>query len=100
MFEDAESEEEEVETTPLSSCRGAFMDLLDVSLVLLEEQPIEEALFLWTSGDPSSGRCVIFVLLHNEPEHLIFLHFLDSSMAASCSFCCFCGGCLPSCCSS
>ena len=59
MFEDAERDEEEVETTPLSSCRGAFMDLLEVSFVVLLEEPIEEALFLWIPGDPNSGLCVI-----------------------------------------
>lgn len=96
-MEDTESDDEVAEgTTPLSSCRGTFMDLLELELwlVLLLEplnEPIED-LLLWASGvTTSDGFCMTFVLLQSEPEHFIFLHFLLlSSTTATCSCCCFC----------
>lgn len=48
------------------------MDLLET---FLPAEPIE-ALFLWTSMEAVSGLCMTFELLHIEPEHFIFLHFL------------------------
>ena len=47
-LEDADNEEEEAEMGPLCSVRGAFMDLLEASLLMLH--PFRNNLFLWISG--------------------------------------------------
>lgn len=75
-LDDADNEEEDAKTAAFGSLEGAFMDLLEQSLLLLLLHADNEAFLLCTSGLVVSGFGMIFVLLQSEPEHFIFLLFL------------------------